>query len=56
MIVDVIETNSICDYCIRQQNYYNGNAFGNVCPMWFRNEVCEDAEDFVGKPLIEVGE
>lgn len=50
MNIEVINTNLICDYCKRQDNYGDGHS----CPLWYNNEVCQDAEDFIGKELIEI--
>lgn len=51
MIAEVIESNSICDYCIRKDNFYNEDI---SCPAWYQNQICENAEDFLGKELIEI--
>ena len=56
MKTEVIQSNLICEYCVRKFDYYNGREFLGTCPLWFRGELCKVEEDFVGKELIEVEE
>lgn len=53
MNVDVILSESPCDYCA---NKYDYNYTGHSCHYWFSNQMCKDCEDFRGKELIEVSE
>lgn len=43
MTVEIIKSDSICDYCKKKYD----------CPMWFSNKSC-DGTEFEGKELIEV--
>lgn len=51
MEVGVIKSNSICDYC---KNRWDYKRTGYSCQLWYESKVCNNAEDFEGKELIEV--
>lgn len=53
MMIDVVESNRICDYCSKKYTYYSDGVTYS-CPIWYRGEICKDAEDFEGKEMIEV--
>lgn len=54
MNVEVIKSDSVCDYC---KNKYDYKGTGEFCRVWyFENAACEDAIDFEGLELIVVEE